>query len=160
MKRNPNWKLRGGASGAGAELGLAVWMYVVCVTLPNVVALLMSLAGYDHRLVLLTLKQSRRIMKLVAFGSRNVLYRPASMLFVPSARYELRPMKLSSVSPYVAWRNALTGVLPLSAGLVMLPLQKSGLTQIGRFGFMPAPRKRTSGAPPSTMVNGGPVAMG
>src|SRR5438067_5609182 len=99
MKRTPNWKLRGGESGAGALLGLAVWMYVVCVTLLNVPGVLMSLAGYDHRLELKTLKQSRRTTKLVPFTRRKLLYRPASMLFVPSARYVLRPMKLSSVSP-------------------------------------------------------------
>src|SRR5437867_4323508 len=67
-------------------------------------------------------------------------------------------MKLSSVSPYTAWRNALTGVLPLSAGLVMLPLQYCGSTQIGRAGFMLVPRKRTSGAAPSTTVVGVPLA--
>ena len=47
--------------------------------------------------------------------------------------------------------------LPLSAGLSMVPLQYFGSTQMGRFGFIPAPRKRTSGAPESTMVNGVPV---
>src|SRR5881394_1156907 len=65
-------------------------------------------------------------------------------------------MKLSRVSPYSAWRNAFTGTLPLSAGLVTLPLQWFGSMQIGRFGFIPVPRKRTSGAPPSTMVYGVP----
>src|SRR5205085_9990218 len=159
MNRTPSWKFRGGESGDGALLGLAVWMYAVWVTLPKV-AEVMSFGGYDHRLELKTLKQSRRTMKLVPFTGRKLLYRPASTLFVPSERYVLRPMKLSSVSPYTAWRKAPAGTEPLSAGLESVPLQYFGSMHTGRFGCMPEPRKRTSGAPPSTMVNGVPVEIG
>src|SRR5207244_3942543 len=67
-------------------------------------------------------------------------------------------MKLSSVSPYVAWRNADSGTCPLSLGLATVPLQYFGSTQIGRLGFLFAPRKRMSGAALSTIVYGVPLA--
>src|SRR5690348_3930600 len=109
--------MRGALSAAGAELGLAVLIYAVCVTRPNVPGVLMSLPGYHQRAVLNTLKQSRRTVSASGAATENVLYKPRSTLDDPSARYVLRPMKLSSVSPYTACRNALTGMVPLSNGL-------------------------------------------
>src|SRR5438105_4499729 len=126
--------------------------------MPNVVGALMSLPGIHHLTWLKTLNTSRRTTRPVPRGSLKFLYTPASMLLAPSVRYVLRPIKLSSVSPYTAWRKAPTGTLPLSDGLVMLPLQNFGSIQIGRLGFIPVPRKRMSGAPLSTIVYGVPEA--
>src|SRR5213594_3486353 len=150
--------MRGGDKAAGAELGLAVVIYAVCVTLPNVVGALKSFPGYHQRAQLKTLKQSRRTITLVGPYNRKILYKPASTARVPSARYVLRPPKSSSVSPYTARRNAPMGRLPLSDGPVTLPLQWLASIQTGRFGFMPLPRNSTSGAALSTMVNGVPEA--
>ncbi len=77
--------MRGGDNGEGADCGVAVWMYAVCVTLPNVAAV-MSLLGYHHLDQLKTLKQSRRTIRLVGPTILKLLYKPTSTLCAPSAR--------------------------------------------------------------------------